>query len=213
MKTCPICGNRSFGLGPNGRKSFDGVSLPRCTRCQSLERHRALREFWMRFPKEFLIDRKVLQFSPDRSVDARWFGSYEVSVYGGENSIDIQHIDRPDGQYDIVICVHVLEHIQDDRLALREMLRIISPLGFILLAVPSPFHREKTVDWGFPKQEEHGHYRVYGGDIGEVLLDEVVGNSCYHRVVIEDTVTSSQDCVYLLSKSGVALEALKKFVP
>jgi hypothetical protein len=68
------------------------------------------------------------------------------------------------------------------------------------------------VDWGFPKQEEHGHYRVYGGDIGEVLLDEVVGNSCYHRVVIEDTVTSSQDCVYLLSKSGVALEALKKFV-
>lgn len=212
MKVCSICGNTSFGHGPNGRTSFDGVSLPRCTRCQSLERHRAMRDFWKRFPTEFLKDKSVLQFSPDRSVEAHWFKKYEVSIYGGENSIDIQNINRPDNSYDLVICIHVLEHISNDKLALREMLRVIKPSGFVLLAVPSPFHREKTADWGYPKQEEHGHYRIYGSDMDVLLLDKVVDNSCYYKVVVEDTVTNSQDCVYLLSKDASVISTLKKYV-
>lgn len=209
MKTCVICGNDKFGPGPNGRKSFDGVSLPRCTKCQSLERHRALRGFWNRFPKEFLKNRKVLQFSPDRSVESAWFNKYEVSTYDGENSLDLQKIDRPDAHYDTVICVHVLEHVQHDQLAIQEMLRVINNDGFIVLAIPAPFHREKTVDWGFPKQEEHGHYRVYGKDVRELLLDKVVGADYYLQVLIEDTATGSQDCVYLLTKNDSSLAALK----
>jgi SAM-dependent methyltransferase len=209
MKTCVICGNDKFGLGPNGRKSFDGVSLPRCTKCQSLERHRALREFWDRFPKEFLKDKQVLQFSPDRSVESGWFKKYEVSTFDGENSLDLQNIDRPDANYDVVICVHVLEHVQHDQVAVQEMLRVINNTGFIVLAIPAPFHREKTVDWGFPKQEEHGHYRVYGKDVRILLLDKVVGEDFYIQVLIEDTATGSQDCVYLLTKDRNATMKLK----
>ncbi len=209
MKTCVICGNDKFGLGPNGRKSFDGVSLPRCTKCQSLERHRALREFWNRFPKEFLKDKQVLQFSPDRSVESAWFNKYEVSTFDGENSLDLQKIDRSDAKYDVVICVHVLEHVEHDQLAIQEMLRVINNTGFIVLAIPAPFHREKTVDWGFPKQEEHGHYRVYGKDVRTLLLDKVVHGDLYIQVLIEDTATGSQDCVYLLTKNSDALMTLK----
>ena len=108
---------------------------------------------------------RAIQFSPEPTLDPEWFASFELSIYGAENSIDIQAIDRPDGAYDLVACSHVLEHVADDRKALGELLRITAPDGFLYLAVPDPFREEKTRDWGFAKPEKHGHFRVYGADI------------------------------------------------
>ena len=67
---------------------------------------------------------RAIQFSPDPTIDPRWFKSFELSVYGEGESLDIQAIDRPDGAYDFVACSHVLEHVADDRKALGELLRI-----------------------------------------------------------------------------------------
>ena len=50
--------------------------------------------------------------------------------------LDIQAIDRPDEAYDVVLCSHVIEHVADDRNALRELLRIVSRRGFLILAFP-----------------------------------------------------------------------------
>jgi len=201
MARCNICGNRFFGPGPGGRRSFDGKSMPRCTRCQSLERHRALRSFWLGLPKDFLATKDVLQFSTDRSVDKKWFKDFEVSIYGGENSIDVQDIKRPDHSYDIINCVHVLEHIPDDRKALREMLRVVKPDGFIVLAVPSPLQLERTNDWGYPDEKQHGHFRIYGQDITN-MLDDVVGKENYVQIMLKDPVTGSSDCVFVLSTNA-----------
>ncbi len=37
---------------------------------------------------------RVLQFSPELSVLEEWFSEYELSVFGGQNSIDMQNIPR-----------------------------------------------------------------------------------------------------------------------
>ena len=40
-------------------------------------------------------------------------------------------------QFDSVVCLNVLEHIEDDRGALREMRRVIRPGGYLALLVPA----------------------------------------------------------------------------
>jgi SAM-dependent methyltransferase len=164
--TCPICGGSVFGPGPKGRTSPNGA-MPRCAGCQSLERHRIFRIMFGRLGPENFAAWKAIQFSPDPTVDPSWFAEHELSVYGEANGLDIQAIDRPDGAYDIAICSHVLEHVGDDRTALNELLRIVEPDGMLYLAFPDPFREDVTRDWGFPKPEKHGHWRVYGTDVVE----------------------------------------------
>lgn len=163
---CPICGGSTFVPGPKGRMAPNG-SLPRCADCQSLERHRIFRIMFERLGPEYFATWSAIQFSPDPTVDPAWFGSYELSVYGEPGGLDIQAIDRADASYDYVGCSHVLEHVGDDRAGLRELLRIAAPGGLVYLAFPDPFRQEVTRDWGYPKPEKYGHWRVYGRDVVE----------------------------------------------
>ena len=85
-RVCSICGGTSFVEGPGGRSSISGLP-PRCETCQSLERHRSIRSFFNNLESPALASISVLQFSNDRAVDPSWFGHYEVSIYGGDNSL------------------------------------------------------------------------------------------------------------------------------
>ena len=113
------------------------------------------------------FDNRVIQFSEDRAVESDWFKSFEVSILGRRNSLNLQAIERPDGAYDIAICNHVLEHVEQDRQAFRELMRILKPDSFLQFSVPFPQGRVVTEDWGYPKPELHQHYRVYGRDLVE----------------------------------------------
>ena len=144
---------------------------------------------------------RAIQFSPDPTLDPRWFKSFELSVYGEGESLDIQAIDRPDGAYDFVACSHVLEHVADDRKALNELLRITSPDGLLYLVVPDPFREEKTRDWGFAKPEKHGHFRVYGADIAE-RFSRYLPDQPVIAYMGEDPVTGERDGCFLLPKSA-----------
>jgi 2-polyprenyl-3-methyl-5-hydroxy-6-metoxy-1,4-benzoquinol methylase len=146
-------------------------------------------------------DMRAIQFSPDPTLDPSWFRSLELSVYGEGESLDIQKIDRPDGAYDFVACSHVLEHVADDRAALNELLRIARAAGLVWLVVPDPFREEKTRDWGFPKVEKHGHYRVYGADLAERFARYISDQPVY-AYVGEDPVTKERDGCFLLPKSA-----------
>jgi SAM-dependent methyltransferase len=50
---------------------------------------------------------------------------------------DILDMPLPDGRFDVVTCLDVLEHIRDDRRALAELLRVTRPGGAIVLTVPA----------------------------------------------------------------------------
>jgi SAM-dependent methyltransferase len=198
-RRCPICGGTSFVLGPKGRTAPNGT-LPRCETCQSLERHRMFRIMFDRLGVEAFANMRAIQFSPDPTIDPKWFKSFELSVFGSGEGIDIQSIARADGAYDFVACSHVLEHVADDRKALHELLRVASGDGLLFLVVPDPFREERTRDWGFPKPEKHGHFRVYGADIATrfslYLPDQPVIS-----YMGEDPVTGERDGCFLLPKS------------
>jgi SAM-dependent methyltransferase len=207
---CNICGGTQFGLGPNDRKSATGKP-PRCKRCRSLERHRQLRQVYAQLPDSYLGGLDVLQLSPDIGVDPAWFNSYEVSVFEGENPLDLEAIDRADASYDLVICNHVIEHVANDRKGLRELMRITRPGGFVQITVPAPYTREVTVDWGYPKEEAHGHYRGYGKDFLQ-LFSEVEPGAVVLQVEAIDEVTDAGGYIYLWSSDAAFIDQLKAWI-
>lgn len=208
---CIVCGNGRFEPGPNGRLS-DNALPPQCCRCGSLERHRRLRLLYRQLPPEYLATLEVLQFSPDIGVDPSWFRAYEVSEFGGENSLDLEAIDRPDGSYDLLICNHVLEHVPDDRQGFRELLRVVAPEGLVQITVPSPFLRARTIDWGYPKAQAHDHYRGYGSDIAS-MFELAVPEAKVVRVTVMDPVTGSGDFIYLCTLSHDLAHKLQNWLP
>lgn len=50
--------------------------------------------------------------------------------------LDIQSTKLPDESYDIIICNHVLEHVQDFRKALKEVHRILRKGGYFICSFP-----------------------------------------------------------------------------
>lgn len=49
---------------------------------------------------------------------------------------DLTAAPLPYDSFDVIVCNHVLEHIPDDRAALREIRRMLAPLGWALLMTP-----------------------------------------------------------------------------
>jgi ubiquinone/menaquinone biosynthesis C-methylase UbiE len=71
-----------------------------------------------------------------------------------------------DGSVDVVICLEVIEHLPNDRLALRELSRILRRGGLLILSAPAHYY---FVDY----LELIGHYRHYKRSQLVRLLNEV----------------------------------------
>lgn len=207
---CNICGGSEFVPGPGGRGGRNGIN-PACGQCYSLERHRIIRKIYSHIPIELLNTMTALQISDDVSIDDAWFLSVEKSIYGKENSIDIQNIDRPDENYDIVVCNHVLEHVEDDKRAFKELLRIVKESGFLQITVPAPLQKPKTIEYGYAKDDEHGHWRFYGADFLDIFKP-ISLNSYVIEVYGIDEVTDAEDVVYFFCKSKRTYDKLSSYL-
>jgi SAM-dependent methyltransferase len=187
--------------------------LPRCLGCGSLERHRVARSAIDRFRiSERFAELALIRFSADPIVEDRWFKTAEISLYGGDNSIDVQHIDRADESYDVIVCSHVIEHVADDRRAIGELVRILSRRGFLVLAYPRTEHGEPTQDWGHPDPARNLHYRAYGADF-ERSLGKLAPGLAAIAVKGRDPVTGDDKRFSVLSRSEFWTARILKTVP
>lgn len=201
---CNICGSDEFEPGFKGRLA-NGIS-PMCSGCKGVERHRIIRSMYE--PLKPLISQwKVLHFAPDRSVDRNWFDEYVGSSYGGVNSLDMMDTKLSEGSFDLVLSNHVLEHVQDDYLAINESLRLVGDKGVVQICVPTPTHRWTTEDWGFADPNINEHYRDYGADFPQMVLHKYPTIQIA-SVVGFDKVTGVADIVYFFSKDPKSLAAM-----
>ena len=111
-----------------------------CPKCGSLSRTRRLSKFID--PK--IQGAKILHFSPSRSIRTRLESltniTYVTTDFAGEfeaiKRLNIEAIDEPDNQYDIIICYHVLEHIENDLKAMQELYRVTKSGGICIIQTP-----------------------------------------------------------------------------
>lgn len=168
---CPCCGEaskfRSFGVRPNWL----------CPRCGSLGRHRFL-ALYLDDHRELIQGTTVLHFAPEAAIRPHVEPYAQRYIFGdirprpGQIRIDIEQIDLPDDEVDLVICSHVLEHV-DDKRALSELRRVLKPQGVLLLMVPIVEGWDQTYEnLDIVTREdrrlhfgEGDHLRLYGRDI------------------------------------------------
>lgn len=196
---CSICGGGKFSPGFGGRMTYERP--PKCDGCGSMERHRILRQVYNSIGPAYFANMSCIQFSADPAVPRDWFREFMISEYGGQNSQDICDIKFPDGSFDWVICNHVLEHIPDDVKALRELLRIAGDRGVVQISFPMPHFLPRTQDWGYPKKEDHDHYRYYGADVTDRLIRSAGAAACM-LVVGGDSATGAWENTYILANSA-----------
>jgi SAM-dependent methyltransferase len=176
---CPCCGGRfSAFMAERGRPNAV------CPRCGAQERHRAL---WL-----YLRDRtplferplRMLHFAPElifrRRLESLPQLDYVTADLDSPEAMlhfDITAIPFEEDSFDAILCSHVLEHVEDDRAAMRELVRVLRPGGFAIVLVPLDLSREQTyedVSVVAPEDRarefwQHDHVRLYGRDFAARL--------------------------------------------
>ena len=168
---CPICQYRGFFITSTSRRMAPRKSA-RCPRCGAAERHR-LQHLVV---QEALQNRDMavmdaLHFAPEPFFRKRFrqsFRSYMTSDLarpGVDLQADICDLPLDDDSFDFVFASHVLEHIQDDHSALREIARVLRPGGVAIL--PVPIVADHTIEYPHPVETEWHHVRAPGLDYYE----------------------------------------------
>lgn len=145
----------------------------------SLERHR---QMWLYLQNEtdfFTKNYKILHIAPEQEFFRKFrkmknLHYTSADLYSPLVDVKADILDLPfeDESFDIVFCNHVLEHIEDDSKAMRELYRVLRKGGWGILQVPLKNSLEKTFeDFSIrePKERQkhfgqYDHVRWYGMD-------------------------------------------------
>lgn len=180
---CPICEcSVRFFLPHKWSKRHLRVVCPICL---SHPRHR---QAWLFFKEHTnLFDasaKRFLHFAPEtifvqkfRSIPSIEYLSIDLDSPHAMRHMDITSLDIPDNSFDAIYCSHLLEHVPDDRKAMREMFRVLRPGAWAVVQVPvseSTTHEDPSITDPRERLRLFGqcdHVRVYGLDITQRLRD------------------------------------------
>ncbi|NQS98634.1 MAG: methyltransferase domain-containing protein [candidate division Zixibacteria bacterium] len=173
---CPCCGWLGEEFLPAG-------IVPRpnalCPGCGLVERHRLLWLYLRERTDFFTAKLKVLHIGPEGFFEKAFSAMSNLDYISGDiksskamRKVDITDISFGDHSFDVILCYHVLEHVQEDRKALRELYRVLKPNGWAILQSPVDQRLEKTYeDPTITTPEDRlkhfhqkDHVRIYGID-------------------------------------------------
>lgn len=171
MRTCPVCAQRLGSFFPlpvayvekqnaiNPECSLDdfetlNVGQYQCPRCQASDRDRLYAlyaQHLLRWPSDHPL--RLLEIAPapalSRCLQALARVEYRSADLVSDLAMDKVDItdmrgNYADSRFDFVICSHVLEHVRDDRAAMRELFRVLAPGGCAVLMVPMLLSQRQT---------------------------------------------------------------------
>lgn len=183
-----------------------------CPWCYSHDRERHLFLFMkMARVLSFLAGKRVLHFAPERHLsrlieeaDPQEYIKCDLHPWSEDILMaDLAALPFPESHFDLLIANHVLEHVDDDRRAVAEIVRVLKPGGYAILQTPYSSVLENTwEDEGIRSAEarlqafgQEDHVRLYGKDVFERIArqglesrvrshEELLGSFSTHRLGI-----------------------------
>jgi SAM-dependent methyltransferase len=185
---CACCQSqvRAFLPYPLNKPGRTPRQNARCPVCGALERHRLIVHYLRARTNLWTAPRlRLLHVAPESHLTRMFRAATHVHYV----SMDLSKARRPrlranleqlafrDASFDAIYCSHVLEHVPDDRRAMRELRRVLKPEGWAILQVP--IIRDVTFEDPAITSEperlaaygQHDHVRAYGFDYRDRLND------------------------------------------
>ncbi|MBR3794303.1 MAG: class I SAM-dependent methyltransferase [Alistipes sp.] len=188
-RECPVCGTKRRKFLPYGYVVARDNAL--CPNCLSLERHRLL-WLWLQRESDLFAKRpRLLHVAPEVCLMRHLRRAYKV----GGNAVDyvtadlespladlhfdIQLIPLADESFDVIFCNHIMEHVEDDLRAMRELYRVMRRGGWGVILSPVELDRATTFEDDSITDEaertrifgQYDHRRVYGRDYADRLRE------------------------------------------
>lgn len=175
---CTVCGKSYKKFLPYGRITPRSNAL--CPNCLSLERHRLIWYYLTNHTSFFKEKLHILHIAPEacfidrfEKIHGEQYITADIESPLAKVKMDIHQIPFEENTFDVVLCNHVLEHVENDIKAVTEIIRVLKPGGFAILQVPffPPLPEETIEDTTITDKREReklfgqdDHVRKYGLD-------------------------------------------------
>jgi SAM-dependent methyltransferase len=160
---CPVCGTGLRAFRPMWKSYWRDVKIYQpvhpaesmetlnleaftCPCCDAFDRDRLTAIYLENAFASFDRNRtyRLLEFAPGdalykklKSLPFIAYRSADLSRKTVDERVDMTDMAAyADGSLDVILCSHVLEHVPDDRKAMREICRVLKPDGFAIVMVP-----------------------------------------------------------------------------
>jgi len=215
---CPICErsySKFFAYGSPARQHA------LCPGCLSLERHRLL-WFYLKNETNFFKDKlKFLHMAPEQCFYKKFkkqknldYLTADLDSPLAKVKTDIQAMQFSDNTFDVIFANHVLEHVEDDIQAMRELYRVLKPGAWAILQVPADNNRDRTFEdknVTEPADREryfgqHDHWRLYGRDyagrLAQVGFQVEANRYCenINQATISKSGLMNEEIIYIARK-------------
>ncbi len=200
---CPISGRTYRKFLPYGRLHPRENAL--CPDSLSLERHRLMWLYLKEKTDFFTASKKLLHIAPElcfmdafEALPNIEYITADLESPLAKVKLDVQQMTFESDSFDVVFCNHVMEHVDDDLLAMKEICRVLKPNGWAIIQSPvypeiGPTFEDPAVISAAERERVYGqndHKRKYGNDYAERLRSagfEVLEDD-YVKTLPEDKV-------------------------
>lgn len=183
---CCVCEKKFLTFLPSGDEP---KAHARCPGCNSIDRQRQLYKLSCDFIAQNKANTSLLHIAPEFALSERFRKNKRVNYFAIDKfesgyhypkyvqAMDITDLKFQDNTFDIILCSHVLEHIEQDTLAIQNLLKVLKPTGICYIVVP--YFPELATTYHNPNANtdalrllnygQSDHVRKYGLDFSERL--------------------------------------------
>lgn len=183
---CPVCGSKPVAFLPLpdfyrdnaqrqgfvhfGKGEMTSHESYTCSNCGASDRER-LYALWIEQQTEagyFSQGARLIHFAPEAALSKKLKGlgffHYETAdllMSSVDYKVDMMNLPFEADSFDFFICSHVLEHVQSDDQAIRELYRITKRGGRGILMAPIVVGLERTIE-DSSVTDDAGRWRLFG---------------------------------------------------
>jgi len=179
---CTVCRKTYRKFLPYGRIKARPNAL--CPGCMSLERHRLMTLFLREKTNFYTASLKVLHIAPEHCFIDRFESMKNLDYITADLEsplakvkMDVHKIPFESNTFDVAFCNHVMEHVDDDILAMSEIHRVLKPGGWAIIQSPidtslETTYEDKSITNPLEREKAFGqndHMRMFGLDYKDRL--------------------------------------------